>query len=396
MKKILIVAGGEWQVPLVQSAKRLGLEVFNSNLYPESPAFPYCDHHLVADVLDIAKNLEYAQSNQINAIATDQSDIAVPTVAYIAEKLGLPGIGMHSANLFTNKYLMRTFCKEHGFPTPAFQFCSTPEDVKNFAESYGYPLVIKPPANQSSRGVHKISSSEEIKVCFANALSHSADGHLIAEEFIPGTELTIDGIQVNAGTHHSLAISTKKHYTHNEMIARQLIFTSAHPEINFNQLREQHNQLIAQMNLPFGLTHAEYKYHQGKFYLVEVAARGGGTLISSDIVPMVSQVDSNSLLLRMACGEQITSIQPHFDNKATALSFLSFKAGIVKSVAGLDQALKYPGVHKIQLNIRTGSTIKPPEDDRSRHGFIIASADSIQELNTLVEKLEQTITIEYV
>ena len=59
-------------------------------------------------------------------------------------------------------------------------------------------------------------------------------------------------------------------------------------------VRRYNKEMVCKMGLPFGLTHAEYKYMNGEFYLIEIGARGGGTKISSDIVPYMSGVDSNA------------------------------------------------------------------------------------------------------
>ena len=112
-KRIMIVAGGDWQVPITKKAKEMGLYVISSNLYEDSPAFAYADAVKIANVLDREANLACAERYKPDAVVTDQSDIAVPTVAYICQRLGLPGIGEDKASLFTNKYKMREFCAFH-------------------------------------------------------------------------------------------------------------------------------------------------------------------------------------------------------------------------------------------------------------------------------------------
>ena len=118
MSKIMVIAGGDWQIELIKKAKQMGHYVICSNLYEDSPAFPYADACEVANVLDKEKNLQIAQKYQPDAVISDQSDIAVPTVAYVNEKMGLRGIGTDKADIFTDKTLMRQRCKEAGLPVP--------------------------------------------------------------------------------------------------------------------------------------------------------------------------------------------------------------------------------------------------------------------------------------
>ena len=102
--RLLVIAGGTWQVPIIKKAKALGFEVVNSNLYEDSIGFEYADYSEVSDVKNKEKNLEFAKKYQIDGVVTDQSDIAVPTVAYVASQLGLPTIGEDKARLFTDKF----------------------------------------------------------------------------------------------------------------------------------------------------------------------------------------------------------------------------------------------------------------------------------------------------
>ena len=113
MSKILVIAGGDWQIELIKKAKAMGHYVICSNLYENSPAFPYADACEVANVLDKETYLAIAQKHMPDAVISDQSDIAVPTVAYLNEQLGLRGIGTKLAALFTDKSAQREFCKEH-------------------------------------------------------------------------------------------------------------------------------------------------------------------------------------------------------------------------------------------------------------------------------------------
>lgn len=395
MKRLLIIAGGEWQVPIIRKAKEMGMYVVNTNLYPNSPGFEFADIGLVANVLDKEKNLECAKEYHVDAVLTDQSDIAVTTAAYVAEKHGLHGVGTKAAELFTNKYQMRRFCQEHNFPTPEFKLCRDLADAYTFVDENGLPVVVKPPANQSSRGVAKVTTWDELAHAFESALLQSNDGTVLLEGFIGGVELTVDGVQLNTGGHYCLATSCKTHYAHNEMVANQLWFSQFHPEIDYVALHQQHNRLVKSMVLPYGLTHAEYKYHEGKFYLIEVAARGGGTRISSDIVPLMSGIDSNELLIRMALGEQIISIQPTLHERVAALDFFEFRPGQIKMINGIEQSASMSGVASIGMNIREGDVIKLASDDRTRHGYVIAYADKPDALRTLLDKVHQTVQVCY-
>jgi hypothetical protein len=74
--------------------------------------------------------------------------------------------------------------------------------------------MVKPADAQSSRGITRLaaqSSPADIAAAFDNALAQTTQDFVVAEQFIVGTEITVEGIKTPKG-HHTLAISAKKHF----------------------------------------------------------------------------------------------------------------------------------------------------------------------------------------
>ena len=179
------------------------------------------------------------------------------------------------------------------------------------------------------------------------------------------------------------------------MIAKRLLYSRDDDEIDYDRLRVQHDRMIDAMGLSFGITHSEYKYDRDQFYLIETAARGGGTLISSDIVPLMSGVDINEMLVRMALGEAVNAPKILRSESCVALKFWEFKPGRVAGISGLEEVLAASGVVTAGLTIRTEKFVSPPQDDRLRHGFVIASAGDKPELQRLLADIRSRIVISY-
>ena len=395
MKKIMIVAGGNWQCGIVRKAKELGYHVICSNLYPDSPAFRWADECFVADVLDYEKNLEFAEKTHPDAVITDQSDIAVRTVAKICDKLHLPGIGFETAIRFSNKYEMRRFSKEHGFPCPAFCLCETADQAVDFYREHG-KSVLKPLDSQSSRGVYVIDKEEDARNYFESSSGYSiCRKAALIEEYIDGVEFTVDGIKTQNEA-VTLAISEKAHYPEYPNVASDLFFSEYNDRFDYDLLRETNNRLVTAMGLPFGLTHAEYKFTAGKFYLIEIAARGGGTNISSTIAPYMSGVDSNAALIRMASGESVGKINVRpFDGRCSDLGFFCFAPGVIDHIDGMPFLENDPHVLEYRLDFKPGDKISPPSDDSRRPGHFILSAASKEELKAVRADLLDRVKVIY-
>ena len=395
MPKIMIIAGGNWQCGIVRKARELGYYVICSNLYPDSPAFQWANESFVANVLDYEKNLEIAEKTRPDAVITDQSDIAVRTVAKICEKLHLPGIGVETANRFSNKFMMRQFCLDNGFPCPAFCLCETVDQAVDFYRAHG-KSILKPLDSQSSRGVYVINNEADVTSYFSHTMEYSiCRKAALIEEYIDGVEFTVDGIKTPERA-VTLAISEKSHYPEYPNVASDLLFSENNPRFDYDLLRKTNNDLVVTMGLSFGLTHAEYKFSKGKFFLIEIAARGGGTNISSTIVPYMSGVDSNAALIHMASGGSAGEITVRpFDGRCADLGFFQFAPGIFDHMSGISFLDSDPHILEYHLNFKAGEKILSPSDDSRRPGHFILAAPSREELKTIREKLLNQVKAVY-
>ena len=79
------------------------------------PGFDLADQVYYYDTQDKENILKAACIEEICAITTDQTDVSVATVAYVADKLKLRGIGQEIAKKFTNKYEMRKAARDAGY-----------------------------------------------------------------------------------------------------------------------------------------------------------------------------------------------------------------------------------------------------------------------------------------
>lgn len=398
MKKVMVIAGGNWQTDLVKKLKEMGHFVVCSNLFEDSPAFRYADAWEVADVKDKEKNLEFAIRHGIDAVVTDQSDIAVPTVAYIAEKLGLPGIGMEKANLCTDKELMRVFCKKNHILVPDYKPCHRPEDALEMLEKYGR-IIIKPIDSQSARGVFIIDDEKRLRECFDVSMSYAnRRKEILAEEYIGGTEFTIDGLVIK-GKYHPLCISYKEMHKKNPMVSIVQRYAGSHPLFDYEELRNQAKRLIESIGIPFGLTHTEYRFDKGRFYLLETAARGGGSNLSSKIVPYMSGIDNYQYLIHSILDEPVDEealkTHRHPARRYAIMKFFDLGTGEVKAVHGLQEIQGSKYLLDYHLPVKAGDKLEEPRFGSMRPGhFTIAGRDE-EELEREYQRISHAVYAEF-
>lgn len=396
MAKIMVIAGGDWQIELIKKAKSMGHTVLCSNLYEDSPAFKYSDNCVVADVLDKEKNLRYAQEFNPDAVISDQSDIAVPTVAYLSENLGLRGIGTKMADLFTDKSAQREFCSKHGLTIPEYCVCATPEDAKPLLDKFG-KIIIKPIDSQSSRGVYTIESWSDLYDNYKDAAAWSNRRKVfLAEEYIEGDEFTVDGLVIN-GHHYPLCISVKEMNPQNPNISRTQTYSYLSDKYDYDRLRQINKSFIELTGLSMGLTHSEYRAQNGTFYLIEAGARGGGSNLSGKIVPFMSDVDNYEYYIKEALGEPVDEdyvrTKVFNDRRYTIMRFFDFGEGIVKAVDGKQFLEEHPLMIDYQLNVKPGDELKTPKYGRLRPGHFIIGGDDRSAVEEEANRILETVKV---
>lgn len=398
MSKIMVIAGGDWQIELIKKVKSMGHYVICSNLYKNSPAFPYADACEVSDVLDKERNLEIAKKYMPDAVISDQSDIAVPTVAYLNEKLGLKGIGIEMADLFTDKSLQRDFCNKHEITIPEYKVCEKAEDAFPMLEKFGR-IVIKPIDSQSSRGVYMIESEEQLRENCPDAIRWSNRKKVfLAEEYIDGDEFTVDGLVID-GHHYPLCISVKEMYPQNMTISRMQSYSYLSEKHDYDLLRKTNKEFIEATGLSMGLTHSEYKAYDGRYYLLEAGARGGGSNLSGKIVPFMSEIDNYEYLIKEALGESVDEEyvkgKVFSRNKYVVMRFFDFREGIVDHVEGGDFLRDHPMLIDYQLEVKPGDQLKRPEYGRLRPGHFIIGGDGKSNVENEANMIIDAVKVVY-
>lgn len=399
MHSFLVIPGTLWQLSIIKKIKKMGFKAYVVNPTFNETINNIVDGFLLSDIFDLQKIYEFIAKNKIDAVISDECDIAMPLVSRIGKKFGFSVIPENITELYTNKYRMREFCIKNDMPCPEYILCSCSKDVIDFFSRIRSDIIIKPIDSNASHGVFKISNEKDITAHFDETISYSRKSKcVLAEKYVNGTEFTIDGIKTPK-KHFTLAISEKKHFKHNSNIADELYFSHNNAYYDYEMLKKVNDKYVNQSALEFGFTHAEYKYENGKFFLIEIAARGGGNMISSVITQFMSGYDTYEYLINCHLGiiqDFNFTIKDSFRDRVAVLKFfdLSTTEGKVKKIFGLEYLASEPGIVSYKLNFGVGDLIKKARNDSERIGFYIACSESKKELNDIINNVNKKFYIE--
>ncbi|RDI74241.1 ATP-grasp domain-containing protein [Gaiella occulta] len=381
MKTVLFVGAGRHQRRAILQARERGLRVVGVDRNPDAPGLQAADVPEAVDFSDVDAVTEVARRNEVDGALTVSADRAVPVVAAVTERLGLPSIGTAVALRMTNKLVMRRRLAEAGVPQPPFSALASPAAIDAALEAVPLPGVLKPSDSGGQRGIFRVETRAQLERHLPDALAESRSGEAILEGFVDGLEM--NGIVIARG---------------GEPAALTLSDRLRPPGIGFGvgwihvypaRLRPQQHALAEQvaadavraLGLRDGIAFPQLiAAPDGGVAVVEVAARiPGGQM--ADLVRHAVGVDLVEVALRQALGEEVPDdvALPRF-RQPLAIRFFTAQpgplpAGKVLRIGSLDPVLAAEGVVQADTYLQVGETIRPVRLDGDRRGYVIAVAD---------------------
>ena len=354
MKKIMIIGAGDFQLPLVQKAAESCHVILVAPAIGEE-FLPYIDKKYLLDVRKKEEILAIARQEQIDGVITDQTDIAVRSVAYVAEQMGLPGIGYETGCLFTDKRLMR----------------------------------------EKSRGVQICRNAEELEEKYAEAERWSSDHSVMIERCATGREFVVEGLAWNYEFRNLNCGDTLYFNLPDAFAAKSRIFPSTADASLTKRVCDLNARIITGFGLKQGITHSEFIMEGDDIYLMETAARGGGVFISSDLISLSTGLHTEEYLLNIALGQQ--EALPEILPQQCYCGYMAFyiPTGKVIRAEGMREVQELPFVHRNQLDeLKQGMVNTGGMSDKTTRLAIIVSGATREELNARMQTVRDMLRVE--
>jgi biotin carboxylase len=367
-RKILILGASTWQVPYLLKAKELGLTVYATDWSNDAPGAKYADIFEPIDLKDKEATLSFAKQSKVEAVFTS-ADIGVTTAAFVAEQLGLFFHTNEVAFLATNKFAMRNKAKDAGLGIPKYELVDNIGDAITSAGKVGFPLIIKPVDNCSSRGVWYLRNLDELKHRFHESVDASFTRKVLLEECMTGSEGSIEAI-IDNGEPIILGacdkIKSRLPYRYDLLLS----YPGNYTKRQYDQIRAFTQKLVRGFEIKAGIVHIEFLIKQESVRLIEFAIRGCGSKVATHLMPAMTGFDVMEYLLYSAFGERKeVAIKRHLSG---ALKFIMLDRGTIKAVDGLDEIRKMEGIVDIDIERNAGDTIGEIKDGRSRPGYVLS------------------------
>ena len=299
MKKLAIIGASYLQLPLVKKAKEMGLYTFCFAWEDGAVCKNVVDEFFPVSIVEKEQILDICREKRIDGICTIASDVAAPTVAYVAEKMGLVGNSYETAVKANNKFLMRNAFFNAGVPCPRYQVVTSTDEVK---VNYTFPVIVKPTDRSGSLGVVKVERAEDLSLAISNALDYSFKHEAIIEEFIEGREISVEFISFR-GKHYPLQITDKVTTGAPHFVELEHHQPAELSDMQYKEIYALTERALDALGVTNGASHSEYKIAKDRrVYVMEIGARMGGDFIGSDLVRLSTGYDYLKGVIEVALG----------------------------------------------------------------------------------------------
>ena len=370
-QKLAIIGASYLQLPLIQSAKRRGIETHVFAWQCGDVGEKEADFFYPISTVEKEQILDECRRIGIDGICSIASDLAMITVNYVAEQMGLVGNSMACTAVSTNKHKMRKCFEAHGDPSPKSLCVRSGKELDGVP--LNYPVIVKPVDRSGSRGITKLMDERGLEEAISRAMDQGFEKCALVEEFVTGEEYSVEFLSWQ-GEHHFLAM-TRKFTTG----APGYIETAHLEPAGVDEETERRavnivRHALTSLGIQYGASHSELKIAEdGQIKLIEIGGRMGGDCIGSDLVRLSTGVDFVRAVIDVALG-----IRPVIEKQtggAAAVRFIFSQ----KDVEVLNILKKTHPQWLVEENIHDITSAKVT-DSSARFGYFILKAPSAEEL----------------
>lgn len=299
--KLAVLGANTPLLPFYSKMDRSLFEIYGFAWAEGAVCKKFCDYFYDISILDADAILEVCREKQVDGITSFSLESAVPTLTYVASKLGLPCNSSLVSKWTGHKGYFRQILEDAGLYMPKSVTVKSSE-LPNNLELPLCPLIVKPADGGGSKGVSLIHEPKDLASAISYALQYSRSSEVVIEEYIDGSEFSVEYLSYK-GSHYYLTITDKT--TSGEPYFVELAHHQPTnlPEDMVSTVKSVVEQALTALGITNSPSHTELRINKkGIPVIIEVGPRLGGDFITSDLVQMSTGYDLVNNTCLMACG----------------------------------------------------------------------------------------------
>lgn len=388
MKKLMILGGSRYALPVIKAAHELGAYVITADYLPDNIAHRYSDEYCNVSITDREATLREARERKIDGVISFACDPGVVTAAYVAEQMGLPSVGSYeSVSILQNKGRFRAFLTKHGFHVPFAKGYTRIEDALKDVELFHWPVMVKPTDSAGSKGISRVDKPDGLAAAVMRALPFSRAREFIIEDYIPqqGFASDTDCFSVD-GKFKFMSFSAQRFDSRakNPYTPAAYSWPSSMSAEHQRELASELQRLIDLLGLKTSIYNIETREGtDGRAYIMECSPRGGGNRLA-ECLEYATGVKLVENAVRAALGMPIVGVeQRSYDGCWAEVILHSDRPGVFDSL-WIDPSIE-KAVFERDLWIEPGTPVGGFSAANEAIGTLVLRFENEEQLQEIME-----------
>jgi biotin carboxylase len=391
-KKLMILGAGPFQVPGIRKAVELGYYVISVDDRPHNIGHKFSHQYLNCSTTERENLAHQAEELAIDGICTFSSDVAVPSVGYVCDRLRLPGVSLATARRMSTKHLFREAQQQANLPHPRFVAGQSLDELPTLVGALRFPVVVKPVDSSGSRGVRLLThrSVSELGSAFSVAQRFSASGVVCVEEFVEAKEFGGDGT-LSGGQLAFVAI-TEKHLADFVVTGHSLPSTLSQDDRR--RVRLAIEDCCRAVGYCEGPVNFDVKVSPECVIVLEMSARNGGNGIPA-VIKRATDVDVEEATIRLAVSDMLQLPESKDPMRgAASLVFGSRSGGILGQISDFaDVKAAVPELVELNLAVPLGGSVEPFQHNGNLIGYAVFDCEPAGQYAEIAARIESALDI---
>lgn len=399
-KKLLILGANAESIPLVLTAKKLGVYTIVTDYNPDAPAKEYADKACNVDGIDVDGLVKLAQDEKVDGVLVSVADMLIPTYQKVCEKLNLPCYATEEqVKVLVNKYNFKRTCEKYGIlGIPEYDLDINDSDEK--ISKLPFPVLIKPVDSCSGKGMTVCYDSSSVRQAMEKASKASPTNKFIAERYMTCDDAFMYYTFID-GKYYLSAMADR--FTNHEQsglsnVVIGAVYPSKYLDHYYKEYHEKFCKMFSDLGIRNGVFLVQVFVENGKMFVYDPGFRlqGGAPHI---LVNAINGFDHREMLINLALTGSMGDYEmdklndSNFRGKKAASIVFLLKKGFIGKISGMDEINKLPEVVSVNQRLYEGDEVYNIGTEQQVFVRIHAVADDAEKLREVMVKLKNTIKV---
>jgi biotin carboxylase len=358
MKKLLILGANPETIPLIETAKSMGVHTIITDPDPSAPTKKFADKGININGMDVDGLIEFCKQENIDGVLVGVADRLIEPYQKVAAALNLPCYGNeYQCEVLTNKGKFNDLCKEYNIAN----IPSTPFYKNSNLENITYPIFIKPTDRNSGKGMSIAYNEQELKAGIEKAFNNTSSDYILLERYMTCNDVLVSYTIIDGEPILSAMADryTCKEQNKTSQVCLGAIYPSSLLDVYMDKEYPKMVKMLKGIGLKNAILTISAFVEDNNFYYYDPGFRLQGEAPNLHM-ENINGFDQKQFLIDIALGNKLNKdniAKADFQNNHAATIWLLLKQGIIDKIEGFEKIKNDSSIFHVSRRLFEGDVV---------------------------------------